>query len=267
MKMVRSFVVVVAAAVGAMAIVSMFSPAQATMPCAGGYGWMGEYTSTSPQDLRGANATCNGLPNAYWGWSGVNGSIQVPNVRTATSPSMHDLGWVDMSFNNLGPGDYMHIQIGFYTGGLGSLGRYTSWGMYHEVYNANTDTWYQADHGTLANNSSVTYRIQYSGSGTIYYFYDYYNNYLGPWDAGDSTGMPMAMRELTNIPTTVANSDFGSSTAGTNQTLRIMNGSGYQDWDSTLSTRYTTIRDFSTFSPALKYLVLNRYYFFGTESS
>jgi hypothetical protein len=227
------------------------SSTAATVCTHGAYHYAMQYTATDTASLHDGCIT-----NIYSGWIGVNGQIQTPAaVPALDSGRDHDIGWLGAVFYG---STTSWLQIGWYTGIIGDgvtpgcqvghcVQRSGNFGIYVESKSP-SGAYAVYDLGALSPGQNVTYRVEYrpdAGAGCWEAFYNY--SVSGMYSCGQPTsGNMQAVHELYNGSGSahMGTSWFGTSAAGTNQTLRLKSGSGsYQDWDQTLTTRGTRTSD------------------------
>ena len=205
--------------------------------------------------------------NVYSGWIGVDGQIQTPGTAPSlTAGRDHDLGWLGAVFYG---SRTSWLQIGWYTGVIsdGTPGcpvghcvqRSGSYGIYVESMSP-TGAYAVYDKGALSLGQKVTYRVEYrpsAGAGCWEAYYNY--NVSAMYSCGQpGSGSMQAVHELYDGSGNahMGTSWFGTAATGTNQTLRLKNGSGsYEDWDQSLTAHGTRTVDDRNESAGHRYVI------------
>ncbi len=243
------------------ALVSFSAPAAAGTACAGGYGWMNQYTSSAP-GYYNYPASCS-LNSPYYGWLGIDGEIDTPTSVTPLTDSntQHDLGHIAMAFDSYGPLGSSQIQIGFYTGRVSDatagcqyghcVSKAGSYGLYLETYYAPTKAYSVYSYGDYALNHGVIFRIEHDHTNGCWDTYSNYSFLLSVDCEFPQSGAGYMAREIEapGYAGSVPTANFGSATAGTNNALRLHNATTWEPWDTGLAAQGTATSDLRNTTP------------------
>ncbi len=199
--------------------------------------------------------------NAYYGWVGVDGEIDVPNhVPNLGSDGTcaHSIGSVGASFHDA-PGGLLNrsswIQTGWYTGCF-PLGnpppcRYNTTGAYGENYHARSGTYNAYEIAFLALSAHVIFKVEFDGHSCFVAYWNYSTstgsicstpNYPLP----TSAAVWAASEAHTHISGTIVEmplTTYGNANPNTNNGLRIKGGSGWVAWTTAPNGHLTSFYD------------------------
>ena len=224
-----------------------------------------------PPVTNGCCSTFNARVNAYSGWLGVNGALQVLGSAGAMQANDHALVSLaaagSTGFLQAGAykGKVFESQVAPQTCLVGTcVNSPNSYSVYFEIHEGSFASILSfGGAGSAAN----IFRIQQPGGS--WHIYDLYNNeFTGPdyriWHTGQMYAAVENMAyNRTSVNFAPTNSYFGNSNSASNSALRLLGATGYKPRDGALVAGYTMQVSDTTVSPAFNQNIYSTYYEWG----